>query len=225
MPWKETSVMDERIKFIGRVLGGEKLAVLCREFGISRVTGHKIWSRYQEVGIEGLQSRSRAPHSHPNQTPFAVEQLIVRLKKEKPSWGAPKLRELIVRRYSDLQPPAVSTIHCILDRHGLVRSKRRSKKFTAIAGYLSTPRHPNDLWCTDFKGQFRVGSRAYCFPLTISDFTSRFLISCEALASTSEDPCFPVFEQAFKRYGLPEAIRSDKNAPGTDTSSQDVELQ
>ncbi len=213
MPWKETSVMDERIKFIGRLLGGEKLAPLCREFGISRATGYKIWSRYQQVGVEGLQSRSRAPHSHPNRTPFAVEQLVVRLKKEKPGWGAPKLRELIVRRYADIQPPAISTIHCILDRHGLVQKKRRFKKFSALAGYLSTPGQPNDLWCTDFKGQFRMGSHAYCFPLTITDFTSRFLISCEALSSTSEDPCYPVFEQAFKEYGLPEAIRSDNGVP------------
>lgn len=213
MPWKETSVMDERIKFIGRLLGGEKMASLCREFGISRVTGHKIWNRYQQSGAAGVQNRSRAPHSHPNRTPFAVEQLVVRLKKEKPGWGAPKLRELIMRRYSDLQPPAISTIHCILDRHGLVQKKRRSKKFSAIAGYLSTPAQANDLWCTDFKGQFRMGSHAYCFPLTITDFTSRYLISCEALSSTSEDPCYPVFEEAFKEYGLPVAIRSDNGVP------------
>lgn len=213
MPWKETSVMDERIKFIGRLLGGEKMAPLCREFGISRTTGHKIWSRYQESGATALQNRSRTPHAHPNRTPFAVEQLIVRLKKEKPRWGAPKLRELIVRRYRDLQPPAVSTIHCILARHDLVHSKRRRTKFSAIAGYLSTPRGPNDLWCTDFKGQFRMGSRVYCFPLTITDFTSRYLISCEALSSASEQPCYPVFEQAFKEYGLPGAIRSDNGVP------------
>jgi putative transposase len=205
--------MDERVKFIGRLLGGEKMASLCREFGISRVTGHKIWRRYQQSGGEALQNRSRAPHSHPNRTPFAIEQLIVRLKKEKPRWGAPKLRELIARRYSDIKPPAVSTIHCILDRHGLVRKKRRRKKFSTIAGYLSTPKGPNDLWCTDFKGQFRMGSRAYCFPLTITDFTTRYLIGCEALSSTSEAPCYAVFDQAFKEYGLPEAIRSDNGVP------------
>jgi putative transposase len=143
-----------------------------------------------------------------------VEQVIVRLKKEKPKWGAPKIRELISRRYPNIKPPAISTVHCVMDRHGLVnRRKRRRGKFTAIAGYLSTPKQPNDLWCTDFKGQFRMGNRAYCFPLTITDFTSRFIISCEALSSTEQGPCFAVFEQAFKEYGLPEAIRSDNGVP------------
>lgn len=213
MPWKETSVMDERMKFIGRLLSGEKMAWLCREFGISRMTGHKIWNRYQESGARAIQNRSRAPHTHPNRTPFEVEQLIVRVKKEKCRWGAPKIRELIRRRYTDIEVPAISTIHCILERHGLVNKKRQRKGFTSIAGYLSTPKHPNDLWCTDFKGQFRMEDRSYCFPLTITDFTSRFLISCEALSSTEENPCYAVFEQAFKEYGLPEAIRSDNGVP------------
>ena len=98
MPWKETSVMDERMKFIGRLLSGEKMSPLCREFGISRVTGHKIWNRYNEYGSGGIRNRSRAPRIHPNRIPHEVEQLIVRLKKEKPRWGAPKIRELISRR-------------------------------------------------------------------------------------------------------------------------------
>ena len=214
MPWKEISVMDERMKFIGRLLSGEKMAPLCNEFGISRTTGHKIWNRYQESGTRAIQNRSRAPHSHPNRTAFAVEQLIVRLRKEKSCWGAPKIRELVLRRYPDIQPPAISTVHCILDRHGLVNAKKnRRKKFTSIAGYLSTPKQPNDLWCTDFKGQFKMKDRVYCFPLTITDFISRYLISCEALSSTEENPCYAVFEQTFKEYGIPEAIRSDNGVP------------
>lgn len=213
MPWKERSVMDERMKFIGSILSGEKMASLCREFGISRVTGYKIWNRYQEQGISGLPNRSRAPHSHPNRLPFAVEELIVRLKKEKPNWGAPKIRELIARRYCDIKLPVISTVHCVLDRHGLVNRKKRQRKFSSIAGYLSKPKHPNDLWCTDFKGQFKMKNREYCFPLTISDFKTRFLISCEALNSTAEDPCYAVFDRAFREYGLPCAIRSDNGTP------------
>jgi len=213
MPWKETSVMDERLRFISRLLSGEKMAPLCREFGISRTTGHKIWNRYNKDGPRGIYNRSRAPHKHPNQLPFEVEQLIVRLKKEKPKWGAPKIRELVDKKYPSIKLPATSTVHCVLDRHNLVNKKRKRKKYRAIATYLSIPKEPNDLWCTDFKGQFRMGNHNYCFPLTLSDSASRFVLSCEALSSTESDPCFAVFEEAFKEYGLPLAIRSDNGTP------------
>lgn len=214
MPWKEVSVMDERMKFIGRLLSGEKLAPLCKEFGISRVTGHKIWKRYQQNGIKGIYNRSRAPNKHPNQTPFEIEQLIVQTKGEKQKWGAPKIREVVARRYPTIKLPSVSTVHCILDKHGLVnKRKRKNGKYKATASYLSTPQHPNDLWCTDFKGQFLMRNKVYCYPLTLTDFTSRYLISCEALSSTAESPCFSVFEQAFQENGLPHAIRSDNGNP------------
>src|SRR3989338_6798848 len=213
MPWKETCVMDERTKFIGRLLEGEKMAPLCREFGISRVTGHKIWNRYQQDGNTGLYNRSRAPHRHPNQTPFEVEKLIVRLKREKPSWGAPKIREIVGAKYASIKLPSTSTVHCILDRHDLVKRRRAKSQFKATASYLSSPTQANDLWCTDFKGQFRMGNREYCYPLTLSDFASRYLLICESLTSTEESPCFPVFERAFKEFGLPVAIRSDNGVP------------
>lgn len=205
--------MDERTKFVARLMEGEKLAPLCREFGISRVTGHKIWNRYQQDGITGLYNRSRTPHKRPNQTPFEVEQLIVRLKREKPSWGAPKIRDIVLRKYPSVRAPSTSTVHCILDRHELVKSRRVRTKFPAMASYLSDPTEPNDLWCTDFKGQFRMGNKAYCYPLTLSDQVSRYVLLCESLQSTEAAPCFPVFEQAFKEYGLPRAIRSDNGGP------------
>jgi putative transposase len=213
MPWKETHVLDERMKFIGRLLSGEKMAPLCREFGISRVTGHKIWKRYQDQGTAGLKNQSRSPNRHPNQVPYGVEQLIVRYKKEKPKWGAPKIRELISNRYPNVKPPAISTVHCVLDRHGLVNHKKRRKKFSSVAGYLSKPRNPNDLWCTDFKGQFPMENDDYCYPLTITDFQSRYLLGCEALDGTKEDPCYQVFVEVFRDYGLPGAIRSDNGVP------------
>jgi putative transposase len=213
MPWKESSVMDERIKFIGCLLAGEKMAQVCREFGISRVTGHKIWNRYKGDGARGIYDRSRAPHKHPNQLPFEIEQLIVRLKKEKPKWGEPKIRELVRNKYPDVKLPAISTVHCVLDRHQLVEKTRKSNKYHATATYLSEPQEPNDLWCTDFKGKFRIKNGNYCFPLTISDFVSRYIISCEALNNTEINPCFAVFEEAFGEYGMPVAIRSDNGAP------------
>lgn len=213
MPWKEISVMDERIKFIGRLLSGEKMAQLCREFGISRVTGHKIWNRYRQDGTRGLYNKSSAPHKHPNQLPSEIEQLIIRLKKEKTKWGAPKIRELIRNRYPDIKLPAISTIHCVLGKHGLINKNRKRNKYHAVATYLSTPKEANDLWCADFKGQFKIKNSNYCYPLTISDFVSRYIISCEALSSTEINPCFAVFEEAFHEYGLPTAIRSDNGAP------------
>ena len=213
MPWKECEIMDERIKFVGRLLSGEKMAPLCREFEISRVTGHKIWKRYKEQGERGLINRSRCPKRQPNKISFAVEQLIVRLKKEKPNWGAPKLREVVATRYPDLKLPATSTVHCVLDRHGLVNRKKRKRKFSSLVSYLSDPKKPNDLWCTDFKGQFKMKNKSYCYPLTITDQCSRFILGCEALDSTAENPCFPVFDRVFKEYGLPTAMRSDNGIP------------
>jgi transposase InsO family protein len=213
MPWKETCVMDERMKFIGRLLSGEKMAPLCREYDISRVTGYKIWSRYQEFGSVALFDQSRAPHKHPNQTPFEVEQLIVRLKKEKPHWGAPKIRELISNRYSSIKLPATSTVHEILDRHDLVKKRKRRNKYRAMATYLSSPERANDLWCVDFKGEFKLSSNDYCYPLTITDYATRFLINCEGLRSTQEATAFRTFEETFREHGLPQAIRSDNGIP------------
>jgi transposase len=97
MPWKECNLMDERLKFIARLLDGEKMAGLCREFGISRKTGYKILGRYNETGLDGLTDRSRRPYRHANQLPLQIETQIVRLKKEKPNWGAPKIRERLAR--------------------------------------------------------------------------------------------------------------------------------
>lgn len=110
MTWKESNIMDERIKFIARILEGEKMTVLCREFGISRKTGYKIWDRYKESGLEGLQDRSRRPYRHANQLPFQVERAILQIKNDYPSWGAPKIREKLLRQYPMIPLPAHSTI-------------------------------------------------------------------------------------------------------------------
>ena len=118
MPWKECHVMDERVRFVARLLDGEKMAVLCQEFGISRKTGYKIYDRYKDTGVRGLSDRSRRPYRHANQLPMAVEKTIVRLKKDYPSWGAPKLRERLKQKWPDLACPAISTVHAVLDWHG-----------------------------------------------------------------------------------------------------------
>ncbi len=204
--------MDERLKFVARLLEGEKMAGLCREFGISRKTGYKILGRYNEIGLGGLTDRSRRPYRHANQLPFQVEKQIVRLKQDKPSWGAPKIREKLARLYPDVHTPAISTVHAVLDRHGLV--KRRGRRRNKAKGTpLSLPGQPNELWCADYKGEFMLADRRYCYPLTITDFASRYLFACEALSTTKEAYAFPVFEAVFKEYGLPKAIRTDNGVP------------
>ena len=120
MPWKECHIMDERLRFVARLLDGEKMAVLCEEFGISRKTGYKIYDRYKDCGVQGLTDRSRRPYRQANQLPPAIEDWIVRLKKEYPTWGAPKIRERLRDRCPDVRCPAISTVHAVLDRHGLV---------------------------------------------------------------------------------------------------------
>jgi putative transposase len=212
MPWKECNQMDERLKFIARLLDGEKMAAVCRDFNVSRKTGYKILKRYNDVGLEGLTDRSRRPYRHANQLPVQIETLIVRCKQDKPNWGAPKIRERLIRLYPDVHAPAISTVHAILDRHGLVkrRTRRRNK---ATGTTLSMTERPNDLWCADYKGEFMLADRRYCYPLTITDFASRYLIACEALHTTKETYAFSVFESAFKEFGLPRAIRTDNGVP------------
>ena len=204
--------MDERLRFVARLLDGEKMAVLCREFDISRKTGYKIFQRYKDCGLEGLTDRSRRPYRQANQLPFQIEKLIVQLKRERPSWGAPKIREKLRRLHSEIPTPAISTVHAVLDRHGLV-SRGRKRHYRAQGTPLSRPLRPNDLWCADYKGEFMLADRRYCYPLTISDFASRYLLSCDALSTTKEIYAFTVFERVFKEFGLPSAIRTDNGVP------------
>jgi putative transposase len=204
--------MDERLRFVARLLEGDKMTVLCREFGISRKTGYKLYRRYRDIGLEGLTDRSRRPYRQANKLPFQVESRILQLRKEHPSWGAPKIREKLRRLELGVQTPAISTVHAVLDRHGLV-TRRRRRRYKAEGTPLSWPRQPNELWCADFKGEFMLADHRYCYPLTITDFASRYLLACEGLASTREHTAFTVFEHAFKEFGLPGAIRTDNGIP------------
>jgi transposase InsO family protein len=205
--------MDERMRFVIRLKDGESMASLCREFGISRKTGYKIFERYEECGLEGLSDRTRRPFRYANQLPEQIEAAIVAAKREKPNWGARKIRERLVRRLPHgVKVPACSTIHAILDRHGLVTHPTRSRTRTEGTP-LSEGLSPNDLWCTDYKGEFMLGDKRYCYPLTVTDHASRYLLLCEAMESNAEKPALTAFERLFKERGLPRAIRSDNGVP------------
>jgi transposase InsO family protein len=213
MPWKECSVTEERLRFVARLLDGEGMSEVCRDFGISRKTGYKIFNRYKDQGLDALTDRSRRPVRYANQLPDQVERLIVDLKRDKPHWGARKIRELLVRKLAgDVRLPAKSTVHAVLDRHGLVK-RARMRRNRASGTPLSPGANPNDLWCTDFKGEFKLGNGRYCYPLTVSDHAARYLLLCEAFEATREAPVIEAFQQLFRDRGLPAAIRSDNGLP------------
>lgn len=212
MPWRKCKPMDERLKFIARLLEGEKMSALCREFGISRPTGYKIFNRYKHSGLQGLEDRSRRPYRHANKLPFQIERAILKIKREYPSWGAPKIRDKLIKLYPMIKPPAKSTVHAVLDRHGLVKRRKR-RRYRAQGTPLRESHIPNGLWCADYKGEFMLGNRQYCYPLTITDYCSRYLLACEGLETTKSCFAFDVFERAFKEYGLPHTIRTDNGIP------------
>jgi putative transposase len=204
--------MDERLRFVARLLEGEKMAPLCAAFGISRKTGYKIYDRYKDCGLQAFTDRSRRPYRQANRLPAQLEAVIVRLKREYPGWGAPKIREKLRQQFTGPHLPAISTVHAVLDRHGLVQRRRR-RRHAATGTELSRPTDPNALWFADYKGEFMLGDRRYCYPLTITDFASRYLLTCEALSTTQEQFAFTVFERTFKEFGLPQAIRTDNGLP------------
>lgn len=218
MGWRETNVPNERMRFVCRLEAGERMVDLCAEFGISRKTGYKFWNRYQEAGPEGLGDYSRRPHQIPNRTRSEIEALVLEARAAHPTWGPKKLEVVLRRDHPGVAIPVASTIGEILSRGGMVRPRRRRRRATPTPpDQLHRAVEPNDVWCVDFKGQFRLGNRRYCYPLTITDLHSRYLIACDALDSTRTDGAIASFEHAFRTYGLPKVIRSDNGSPFAST--------
>jgi transposase InsO family protein len=213
MPWKVTKPMDERIQFISKLLEGDKMVDLCREFGISRKTGYKFLERYKSGGFLGLNDLVKRPLNIPHRTPDQIEKLVLKLRKLKPTWGPKKLKVRLEKLHPGIDIPAASTIGDILKRNGYIELKQRRRKKNYFPSDLTASRSPNEVWCIDFKGQFRLGNGKYCYPLTITDHYSRFLIACEALEDTKTESVFPVFEAIFQKYGMPKIIRSDNGVP------------
>lgn len=215
MPWRVRNVSNERLEFVRRLERGERMTELCREFGISRKTGYKFWNRYKERGAEALGDYSRRPHRMPTRTSSEIAEVIVEARRRFPAWGPVALRAWLLRENPALPVPSPSTIGKILKSAGLVPRRRRRKRRSKPTppAELTQAIEPNDVWTADYKGQHRMRDGGMCFPLTIMDLASRFVISVEALSSTKAESAMAVFEQAFRQHGLPRVIRTDNGSP------------
>jgi transposase InsO family protein len=216
MPWKAKRPVDLKMDFIARLRRGERMAELCREYGISRKTGHKLKKRVEQLGAAGLEEQSRAPRHIPHKTPPELVELLVAEKHQHPTWGAKKLKDVLERRLGH-SFPAASTIHGALLRSGLVESRKRRPRYVPQPTTLRQAGAPNDVWCIDYKGQFRLGDQSYCYPLTVTDQHSRFLLGCEGMAAISDEAARDVCAEIFQTYGLPVVIRSDNGVPFAST--------
>lgn len=207
--------MEERLQFVRDALSDRfTMGELCARYGVSRRVGYKWLARYDAEGRRGLIDRSRAPHHCPHKIATAIAQLLVAERTTHPYWGARKLLKVLSKRHAGIEQwPAPSTVADLLARRGLVQHRRRRRAPTHPGVVRPTTAAPNDLWTADFKGQFRTGNGAYCYPLTIADQHTRFLLTCRGLLSTQTVTTRPVFERTFREYGLPLAIRTDNGVP------------
>ena len=220
MPWKESSVMDERVKFVADHPGGRwSKKALCAHYGISRPTGDKWIARYVELGPSGLEERLRRPHGHPWTTSPEVVGRIVEYKRKHQSFGPRKVVDGLRREHPEEPWPADSTVGEILKRHGLVRSRRNRRRAPPDPLALWDGESPGEVWSVDFKGDFGLGDGTRCHPLTITDNVSRMVLGCRALGPTDTESVRPWFEWAFREHGLPLCVRSDNGPPFASTGA------
>jgi putative transposase len=215
VPWKAKTPVEERLQFLARLRDGERLVDLCREFEISRKTGSKFKKRFEELGLNGLLDQRRAPKTIPHRTPDEIVKLILALRRLRSTWGPKKLHEALKRKHPKIHIPAPSTIADILNRNGVEMNRRirKHKNVSTPFPELSAPTAPNDVWCIDYKGQFRLGNQKYCFPLTVTDAASRYILACEGFERISGDDARRVLEHLFNTVGLPRAMRYDGGPP------------
>ena len=182
MPWEESSPMDQKTQFVSEYLRDTiSFTELCDRYGISRKSGYKWIDRYQAEGPAGLADRSRRPHSSPDETTEPLRLAIIEARRRHPSWGGKKLLKHLKSKDPQADWPSRSTVCDILLRAGLVRQKTRRRKPGHPGKPISIATAPNDLWCVDFKGQFKTRDGHYCYPLTVTDRYSRYLLGCRAL--------------------------------------------
>ena len=214
MPWSQTSPMDQRTQFIADYLREVfTITELCDLYSVSRKTGYKWIDRYLRSGPAGLEERSRRPRLSPNATAEEIVQAFLEARRRHPSWGAKKLLTIVHQRHPRWDLPGRSTVCDILSRNGMVAKPRQRRRLGHPGKPSSSILAPNEVWCADFKGQFKTGDEIYCYPLTVTDGFSRYPLECQALYSTAVAGAKPVFTRLFKEYGLPTRIRTDNGVP------------
>jgi putative transposase len=214
MGWRASEIKDEKIKFVGDYLKGEfNFSELCQRYSISRPTGYALIERYHEEGLEAFEEKSRAPHHIPHKTSTKLASILIELKHRYPTWGPRKIRDYLEAEGKKEISIAASTIGEIYKQHGLVKSRRYRKRVPAHSEPLRHCMASNEVWSADFKGQFRLKDKRYCYPLTITDNYSRYLFLCQGLISPNCNDTLKYFEKVFIEYGLPKAIRTDNGQP------------
>jgi transposase InsO family protein len=213
MPWKASSVVDEKIRFMYEHEAGESIAELCRRYGISRETGHVWLRRFQQTGVAGLYEHNRAPRRHANQTPQDIERMVLEFRQAHMRWGPKKLKWVLDRDRPGWNWPAASTIGALLKRAGLVVARKKRMRTAPYSQPLAHANEANRVWCADFKGWFRTKDGERIDPLTITDACSRYLLRCQAVKKTDTAHVQAIFEAAFREFGMPQAIRTDNGPP------------
>lgn len=220
MPWLETEPMLERVKFISAYHNNEQASFqeLCERFHISRKTGYKYLRRFEENGVDGLKDLSRARLHQENRVSLLVEENILEVKARYPHWGAKKIKNWLMQEKSDVNWPARSTIDELLKRHGLVTKAKRNRRVTSYHQPLALCNEPNDSWSVDYKGQFQLGNQELCYPFTVTDNFSRYLLAVEGFPRIASKDVKETLTHLFLEYGLPQAIRSDNGSPFASTA-------
>ncbi len=215
MPWKEVKPMDQKLFFITDHLREvTTFSDLCLRYGISRKTGYKWVARYEALGFEGLQDQSRRPRQHPLCTPYAVRKAIIEQRSgHRDPPGPKKIRVLLEQNHPDWDIPSKTTIYNILVEEGLIRPQRRRNRVPAGQQPFAPVHEPNDVWSADFKGQFKTKDGVWCYPLTVMDHQSRYLLACRNFDGTKHEPTRKAFELLFREYGMPWRIRTDNGVP------------
>lgn len=214
MPWRERSPMDERLQLVQEYESGLfSMTELAAHYGVSRKTGYVWVKRYETEGLLGLRDRSRRPHTSPQATDPTLVKAIIAKRKRHPRWGAATLLGALQREQPTTKWPARSTVCDLLKAKDLVVPRRRARRIAPVRSPLPPITRVNEVWTTDFKGEFRTGDGVYCYPFTLRDGWSRYVLRCDGLRSPDYAGTRRAFERAFAEYGLPERIRSDNGSP------------